>query len=185
MQPLDVDKLTADTFAEKVSELNGKYVSVTGYIRSVGKRAFSVCKSQTSLSHIKFERSAVLAAFEDEKREGQVTFLIASDAQVDVVRRCDASQIDTSDSCGCGPGGVGVVAARPYKSIHPLLAAAQAEYLAIMGSIGTGPGARELSCQLGYHDDLIGGVSADEAGIRRDACLMGIGDPNDPTGILW
>ena len=185
MQRLDVDKLTADAFAEKVSELNGKYVCVTGYIRSVGKRAFRICKTQTSLSHIKFEKSAVLAAFEDEEKEGQVTFLLASDAQVDVVRRCEASQIDASDSCGCGPVDVGVAEARPYASIHPLLAALQAERLAILGSIGTGPGARELKCQLGFHADLLAGKGMDRAQMNLDSCLLGIDEPGDPTDILW
>jgi hypothetical protein len=185
MQPLDVDKLTADTFAEKVSELDGKYVRVTGYIRSSDKKAFCLCKSQTSSSYIKFERSAVLAAFEDEKKEGQVTFLIASDAQVDVVRRYEASQIDTSDRCGCGPGGVGVAEARPYKSIHPALAALQAHYLAVMGSIGTGPGADELNCESAYFDNRINGLSEDEALTRLNECRLGIGNPDDPTDILW
>ena len=188
MRQLDVDKLKPDAFAKTVSELNGKFVCVTGYVRSTKDNTVSIGKSQTSLSHIEFARTALLAAFEDEEGDSRVTLLIAKDAQVNVVRRCDASQIETCSTCGCEPADVGVAEARPYESIHPALAKLKAEIREIRGAIGTGAGSRNLKCELAYRDALIAaknGDDIDNAQMTRDLCLLGIDGPGDPSGILW
>ena len=95
---------------------------LTGYIRSADDDTLSISAFQTAPSHIELACSSVLAAFKDEKEESRVTLLIAKDAQVSVVRRCDASQLVATPICGCDPDEVGVAEARPYGSIHPALA---------------------------------------------------------------
>ncbi len=185
MQSLDLKKLKPDALTKAASEANGKFVRLTGFIRSADEHSLSICSSRTAASYLEFPRSAVIAAFREEKEESRVTLLIAKDAQVSVVSRCEASELSSGSTRGCEPEEVGAAEARPYGSIHPALAKLKAEILKIKGAIGSGAGSRYLKCEEAYHDALRDGTDIDKAQQKRDLCLLGIDEPDDPTDILW
>ena len=183
MQPLDLKNLKPDALTKAISAVEGKFVSLTGYIRAVDDDSLSFCSSRSRSSHVEIPRTSVLAAFRDEAEEGRVTLLIAKDAQVAIVRRLDASEISTGGT-RCEPSDVGVAEARPYSSIDKELGKHMAEIAAFKAAV-TASGSRDLKCAGAYYEAVIGRKDADEARRALDLCLAGIDEPDDPTDILW
>ena len=168
MKKVDLTKLTADPLSKARYEADGETSVVSGYIRSINKDTISLAESQTRTSYVVFERSSVVAAFEDEKKNGKVTLLFFSDAEVKIVTTRRLNSFKNSKECRCSD--IGVAEARPLDSIHPALAELAREMARIKAEVAGG--SSELACGEERADCFRKGESEEECNLNFDMCNM-------------
>jgi len=105
MKTIDVDKLQPDTLAAALASTDKETVTVSGYIYAVDKATISVGETRDGTSYIEFPRSAVIAAFTEEKT-GEVTLLVDAQARVKAISTMRAGGLSTQaraiGGTGCG-----------------------------------------------------------------------------------
>ena len=74
MKEIDLTKLTANQLSKAISDADGETGIVSGFVRSVSKETISLAETQTSSSYAEYERSSIVAAFEDKKIEEKLLF---------------------------------------------------------------------------------------------------------------
>lgn len=84
MKTIEVDKIQPDPLAAALASTDKDTVTVSGYINAVNNETISVSETRDGTSYIEYPRSAVIAAFTDEKSD-QVTLLVESNARVKAV----------------------------------------------------------------------------------------------------
>lgn len=182
MQPVDLSELAPDPLTKAIAESAGHTVTVSGYVRTTNKDAISICKDQTSGSYVEYPRSSIAAAFRDDSESTKVTLLVASEAEVRVVRHVRAS--DSTEAMACGCLEIGVQQARPLGSIHPALAALAAEMRAIKDFLKKG--SVELKCELDRHGRIIQGEDPEKTALEYRNCLLGFpSEGSSPGRPLW
>ncbi len=180
MEPIDLAKLAPDHLTKAIAESDGQTVTVSGYVRSTDKATISICMNRTSRSYTEYPRSSVVAAFRDDEESTKVTLLVASDAEVRIVRHARASE--SYGAWACGYPDIGVQEARPLGSIHPALAALAAEMRAVKDFLKKS--SDRLKCDLKRHDNIIEGKDPEKTALEYRNCLSGFPpeDPNIPFG---
>ena len=156
MEPIDLFKLAPDPLTKAIAESAGQTVAVSGYVRSTDEDTISISNDPTSRSYVEYPRSSVAAAFRDDEST-KVTLLVASEAEVRIVRHARASGSTGARACGCPD--IGVQEARPLGSIHPALAELAAEMRAIKGFLKESSG--RLKCELERHGRIIKGEDSE------------------------
>ncbi len=176
-------EIQIDPILEAKVKADCSTIVIHGYVSKATKETVTIHKTRSIDSFLQIPRNAIVSAHTEEN--SKTVLLVKADAEILFTRMGLASEF-VGQSCGCDGGSdVGVAEARPYKSIHPMLAQLQLAMIALRASVGSGPGAAILKCESNYHDSIVAGKDPDEADIARTACLMGISPGGDPTDILW
>lgn len=175
MKPVDLSKLKADPLTKAIAESAGKTVAVSGYVRSINEDAISISKDPTSRSYVEYPRSSVAVAFRDDDESTIVTLLVASEAEVRIVRHARASDSTGARKCGCPD--IGVQEARPYGSIDSALGEFVEEMRAIKASLKESSG--RLTCDLERHGRIIKGEDPEKIALEHRNCLLGF--PSDDS----
>lgn len=105
MKTIEVDKIQPDPVAAVLASTDKETVIVSGYICAVNKATISVSETRDGTSYIEYPRSAVVAAFTDEKSD-QVTLLVEANARVKAISAMRAgvlsAQARAVGGTGCG-----------------------------------------------------------------------------------
>ena len=168
MKRLDLTKLETDPLSTARHEVRRDTSVVSGYIRSVGKDTISLAESQIGNSYFVIERSSVIAAFEDEKKESRVTLLVFSDAEIKIVTMRRLNAFKNAKKCKCSD--VGIAEARPLSSIDKALGEFAREMDRIKDAISKG--SSELSCAEKRNDCFGKGKSEEECNFIGYMCNL-------------
>ncbi len=105
MKTIDVDKIQPDPLAAALASTDKDTVTVLGYICAVDKATICVSETRDGTSYIEYPRSAVVAAFTDEKSD-QVTLLVEANARVKAISAMRAGVVSAKaravGGAGCG-----------------------------------------------------------------------------------
>lgn len=105
MKTIDVDKLQPDPLALALSSTDKETVTISGYICASDKTTLSLSETRDGTSYVEYPRSAVIAAFSDEKSD-QVILLVDANARVKVISATraggHAAQARAVGGTGCG-----------------------------------------------------------------------------------
>lgn len=105
MKTIEVDKIQPDPLAAALTSTDKETVTVSGYICAVDEATISVSETRDGTSYIEYPRSAVVAAFTDEKSD-QVTLLVEANARVKEISAMRAgvlgAQARAVGGTGCG-----------------------------------------------------------------------------------
>lgn len=178
MEPIDLSKLAPDPLTKAIAESAGQTVAVSGYVRSTNEDTIAICKDPTSRSYVEYPRSSVAVAFRDDDESTKVTLLVASEAEVRIVRHARASGSTGARACGCPD--IGVQEARPLGSIHPALAELAAEMRAIKAFLKESSG--RLKCDLERHGRIIQGEDPEKVDLEYRNCLLGVPSEDSSPG---
>lgn len=178
MKSIDLSKLTPDPLAQAIAESAGQTVAVSGYVRSTNEDTIAICEDPKSRSYIEYPRSSVAVAFRDDDESTKVTLLVASEAEVRIVRLARASGSTGARVCECPD--IGVQEARPLGSIHPALAELAAEMRAIKAFLKESSG--RLKCDLERHGRIIQGEDPEKVDLEYRNCLLGVPSEDSSPG---
>lgn len=97
MKSLEIDKLEPDPLAATLASTDKETIIVSGYICNVDKATISLSNTRDGTSQIEYPRSAIIAAFSDEKSE-KVTLLVEVSARVKIISTVRAGTLN-SQAC--------------------------------------------------------------------------------------
>jgi|GEM_PF-4412009 len=167
MKKLNLAELTPDPLTLARIEADCKTITISGYVVSSDKNVISLSKNQTGKFFCEYPISSVIAAFKSHAESTEITLLIKEDTQVRYIshgkvkdENCHCTECDNKDT--------GVLEARPYKSIHPLLAAMQLLEIKLKNVSGSA----FLSCGEKFSDCLREGGNKEECRIKENICLF-------------
>ncbi len=167
MKKLNLAELTPDPLTLAGIEANCKTITISGYVVSSDKNTISLSKNQTGRSFCEYPLSSVVAAFKSDEKSAEVTLLIKEDTQV---RYISYGKVKDENCCctKCDNSDIDVKEARPYKSIHPLLAALQLLEIELKNRTGSA----FLSCGEKFSDCIRKGGNYDECRLKESTCLF-------------
>lgn len=105
MKTIEIEKIQPDPLAAALASTDKETVTVTGYVSSVDKASISLCDTRDGISCTEYPRTAIIAAFSDEKSD-KLTLLVDANARVKVVTTTRAgsqtAKARAAGGAGCG-----------------------------------------------------------------------------------